>query len=312
VLALSYELEHPQTLVRAYEAKGALSDENYVSINHVWNRVSYSSGDGDFVTYGENGVEKKLSSFSREIIFEDQGSPKKLEIRYSNGEVAVTQTVLIQNDSYPINVAWSLSPLISEVTNASLYVSVFFDLHFSLEKAYVPGLLNWESPWSRPSDSKENDWAVVTFSRSTLTDDFIGFYDEEAEVAFALKFEELPDWGNVGVLTSRQIDAVRFQYNFDKISVGEPASFVYRVLTFSKSSYAEMQELDELGSQFEFKPSSEFEVSSRDYRDFIRDNNIGFIVYDKNQLDTKIIRCKLLELIYSNERYVIFRIKSNS
>jgi hypothetical protein len=32
-------------------------------------------------------------------------------------------------------------------------------------------------------------------------------------------------------------------------------------------------------------------------------------VYDRNQLDTKLVRSKLLELIYSNDRYVIFKVK---
>jgi hypothetical protein len=313
VLELSYELENPLTLIRAYEAKGDVSDENYVSLNHVWYMVSYSAADGNFISYRANGVYKEripLSNFTREAFFEDQSSPKNLTFRYFNDEVIITQTILVQNDAYPINVAWSLAPAESEITNVTLYVSTFFDLHFSFEKAYVPGALDWENPWSRPSYSQEG-WAVVNFSRSTLTGNYLGFYDETEEIVFALNFEDLPDWGNVGVLASRQIDAVRFQYDFDKISINQTAFFTYQVLTFSKSSYPEMQPLSEVKSLFELKPSAPFEVKSRDYHDYIREENIQFIVYDKNQLDTKIIRCKLLELVYSNDRYVIFRVKSN-
>jgi hypothetical protein len=126
-----------------------------------------------------------------------------------------------------------------------------------------------------------------------------------------MNFSELPDWGNVGALGSRQIDAIRFQYDFDKIRVNQTASFAYRILTFSASSFPEMQNLNDLRGLFAFKPATTFEVYSRDYRDYIKDFNIGFLVYDKNQLDTKIISCKLLELVYSNDRYAIFRIKSN-
>jgi len=313
VLELSYELEHPLTLVRAYEQKGEISDENYVAINHVWNKVSYSSGDGNFISYRANSVDKKttLSSLSREIIFQDQGSSKKLVIHYFNDEINITQTILVQNDSYPINFAWTLSPLKSQISNAALYVSTFFDLHFAFEKAYVPGVLDWENPWSRPSYSQGNDWAVVNFSRSTLTDNYLGFYNENEEVFFALNFKELPDWGNVGVLASRQIDAIRFQYNFDKININQTAFFTYQVLTFSKSSYPEMQQLNDVKNLFGVKPLTPFEVKSRDYHDFINEKNIKFVVYDKNQLDTTIIRCKLLELVYSNDRYVIFKVKNN-
>ena len=56
VLDLSYEIEHPLTLVRAYAAKGNISDENYISINNVWRRVSYLSAAGIFLSFRENGV----------------------------------------------------------------------------------------------------------------------------------------------------------------------------------------------------------------------------------------------------------------
>jgi hypothetical protein len=172
-------------------------------------------------------------------------------------------------------------------------------------------VLNWDNPWSKPSYSKGNEWAVVNFSRSTLTDNYIGFYDEKEDIAFALRFEKVPDWGNVGALANMQIDAVRFQYDFDKISANQTVAFSYQILAFSKSSYPAMQQLSELKSLFDTKPSGTFEVTSRDYRDFIKEYSIRFLVYDKNQLDPKIINCKLLELIYSNDRYVIFRIKSS-
>ena len=55
VLSLSYEIEHPQTLIRAYQAKGDISDETYISIDQVWNRISHSSETGDFLSYTVNG-----------------------------------------------------------------------------------------------------------------------------------------------------------------------------------------------------------------------------------------------------------------
>jgi hypothetical protein len=314
VLDLAYEMEHPLTLVRAYDlTKGDISDENYVSINGVWYKVSFLSGDGNFISYTANGGYKekiKLSDFNRESLFEDDSSTEKLIIRYFNDEVIITQTIRVQNDTYPIDVAWTISPVNSEISNVALYVSSFFGLRFSFTEAYIPGILDWKNPWNKPSNFKENEWAVVNFSSSTLTDNYLGFYDETNDVAFALKFEDLPDWGNVGALDSMQIDAVRFQYNFDKIDVNHTSSFAYQVLTFWKSSFPEMHNLSDLKSLFDFKPATTFEVKSRDYHDYIKENNIGFIVYDKNQLDTKLIRARILELVYSNDRYVIFRVKN--
>jgi len=316
VLDLAYEIEHPLTLIRAYDmTKGDIADENYVSMNDVWYKVTYSAADGNKISYRTNGVYKanvSLSSFTRESNFEDHSSPKKVTFTYFNDEIRLTQTILVQNDTYPITVAWSLFPIENEVTDIELYLSTFFDLQFSFTEAYIPGMLDWQNPWENYSNAKGSEWAVVDFSRSTLTDNCLGFYDATNEVFFAFNFQELPNWGNVGALESMQIDAIRFQYNFDKIDINENASFTYQYTTFSKTSFSGMPALTDPNSLFDFKPATEFELKSRDYHEYIINENIGFIVYDKNQLDTKIIRCKILELVYSNDRYVIFKIKNVS
>jgi len=311
VLELAYELEHPLTLVRTYESKGAISGENYVSINSVWKRVSYSSGAGDFLSYKINGEEhvSELHRLNREIIFEDQSYPKKMSIHYFNEELNLIQTIQFQNNSYPINVSWILSSNNVELTEVKLYVSTFFDLSFSFTKAYVPGVLFWENPWDKPSDSKNNEWAVTNFTRNNLTENLISIYDEKDKIVFAIKFDVLPEWGNLGALSSKQIDALRFQYEFNKVEINQTISRNFDIMSFSRNDYSEMQDLSELISLFDSKLVSEHDVLSRDYHTYIKDNNIEFIVYDKNQLDTKLVNSKLLTLVYSNDRYAIFKIK---
>jgi hypothetical protein len=313
VLGLSYEVEHPLTQVRTYVAKGYISDENYVSIDNVWKRVSYLSEQGVFVSFRENDAAHyfDISSLDREIVLDAQNYPKKLLIKYFNDDIVLTESILVQNDSYPITVDWTLSPLKSEINDVALYISNFFDLQFSFEKAYVPGSLDWENPWSRPSYAQGNEWAVVSFSNNNLTDNYIGAYDEENNVAFALNFAELPDWGNVGVLSSRNIDAIRFQYQFDNVDVNQTVSVTYQILTFSKSSFPEMPQLSELKNFFDFKSSSAFDVKSRNYVDYIKELRVDFVVYDKTRFDSKLLSSKILQLVYSNDGYVICRIKNN-
>ena len=62
VLSLSYEIEHPQTLIRAYEARGDIAEETYVSMDQVWKRISYASGTGNFLSYTVNGNDYKLTT----------------------------------------------------------------------------------------------------------------------------------------------------------------------------------------------------------------------------------------------------------
>ncbi len=80
VLSLSYQIQDSQTSLRAYEAKGDISDENYVPINQVWYRVAFSSSEGDFLSFTQNSTNYKftLSQLNREIYFDDQSYPKEI------------------------------------------------------------------------------------------------------------------------------------------------------------------------------------------------------------------------------------------
>ncbi len=113
VLSLSYEIQDPQNLIRAYEAKGLVTDENYVSIDQVWYQISVSKSDGDFLSFIQNGKNCTfpLSDLKKEISFNDQSYPKNLTLTYSNDYVDLTQTMLVQNDSYAIGISWAVTPL---------------------------------------------------------------------------------------------------------------------------------------------------------------------------------------------------------
>ncbi len=157
VLSLSYSIQDPQNLVKAYEANGDIDEENYVSINQIWYRVSYSSTAGDFISFTQNGTNYNfpLSDLSREISFDEQSYPAKVEFLYSNDYVELTETMLVQNDSYPINVSWAVTPLQSDISNVTLYLTTYFDLQFDFTKAQIPQLMNWVNPWDVPSKTTD-------------------------------------------------------------------------------------------------------------------------------------------------------------
>lgn len=317
VLTLSYEIEHPQTLLKAYGAKGYITDENYVSIDHVWNRVSYFSTNGDFVYYTQDGIEHELplSDLSKQITLERQGNSKKLNFSYTDEKFIVTKTVQAQNNNYAFNVTWTLTPLMSTISNVTLYLSTFFDLRFNFDKVQIPQAMDWVNPWDadpirvskQETDDTQTDWAVANFLNTDLKNGYMGLYDSQNNIAYAFNFTDKPAWGNIGALANRQIDAVRFEYALGDIGTNQTAQCTYQVLTLAKDSFSQLEpeNLENLLSQ----STPEFFVGTRDYRDYICENNIGFMVYDRNQLDTQIINSKILQLVYSNDRYIIFKIQ---
>jgi len=106
-----------------------------------------------------------------------------------------------------------------------------------------------------------------------------------------------------------QIDAIRIRYNStQQVAPGNSVSFSYQTLTFSEGSYYQTVPHDQLKEMFTIQPAWYFTVASRNYIDVIKEYNVGFLVYDKNQLDPKLVRSSILELVYSNSRYAIFKV----
>jgi hypothetical protein len=323
VLKLDYEIEGSQTLVKAYETNGYTSDENYVSINHIWYRVSFSSMAGNFVSFNQNGVNYRyvLSDLNRTISL-DENNHKEIKFRYFNNQVVVTQTILVQNDSFPINISWSISPINGDISAVTLYLTTYFDLHFHFDIAQIPQLLNWVNPWDADSKTTNGEeWATVDFSNSDIVDHYVGIYDQHKQTAFAFYFTDFPDWGNIGALSNHQIDALRYQYNFNQIGANQTVMRQYQILTLAKDNYPTLQP-DDLKNLFNSKVD-QFPVLIHNYKEYIAENNIGFIVYEKNQIDDhtglplgssflpQIAQCVFLELVYSNSRYDVFKVLGN-
>jgi hypothetical protein len=317
VLSLSYELDNIEhTMVRAYEAKGDIMDDTYVYVDQVWDHVAYSSGSGDFLNYTLNGASNKvqLSSLSHQTSFFNETMPKKIVTFYSNEDIELTRTISVGNDTYAITTSWIVTPLKNGIDSASLYITSLFDLKYTFSKAQVPGVLDWVNPWDAPDQIKEQNnstelpqtnWAVASFTSKDLTKRYVGVYDDKNNVAFAINFTNLPTWCNIGALGNGQIDAIRFQYDFPSLEINQSAGCNYQTLTLSRSSYPILSP-DALQGIFDLRPS--LTINGRTYIDYIAINSIEFVVYDRNQLDTSMIHSRLLQLIYSNDRYVIFKI----
>jgi hypothetical protein len=311
VLSLSYNIQDAQNLFQAYEAYGYTYLESYISINQVWYRVSYSSTAGDFVSFTQNGknYDFPLSNLTRDVYFDEQSYPTQIEFRFFNQHLALTETMLVQNVTYPTDISWAVSPLNSDISNVTLYLTNYFDLQFTFDKAQIPQLMNWVNPWNVTSKTTDGKlWAVVNFPNTT-SDNYVGVYDDKDQIAYAFNFTDWPNWGNIGALGNGQIDAVRFQYQFSQIDANQTVSRQYQVLCLSRNNFPTLQP-SSLEGLFDFK-TVPFNVYTKDYKDYIAENNIEFIVYDKNQLDPNIVHLKFLQLIYSNDRYVIFKILSD-
>lgn len=313
VLDLSYEMQHPLTMVRVYETKGNFT-EWYISANMVWTRLVYLDSATtliSFRTQQDTLHTYELSSLNRTVTVDDSAYPKSVSTQFSGEGFTLTQVISASNSSYPLTITWHLSALQEDLTDVKLYLNYYFDSTFSFTKAYIPSLLNWESPWNNPTKS-EPGWVVTSFIGEKLdTGDYISVYTESDQAAFGVKFVDSPAFGNIGALSSGNIDAIRFEYQFSRVEAYTTETKAYQLLSFSQSSTPQIENLAEMNTLFDHKIADSFNVDSRDFTTIARENNIGFTVYDTQRFDESLLNSKWLEVIYANNKYILCKISLN-
>ncbi len=311
VLDLSYELMHPLTMLRVYETAGSITEENYIYFNMVWTRISYF--DADLATISFRDPQDTLhtyalSGLNRTTTIDKTGYPISISTKYTGEDFTLVQTTSVSNDSYPLTVTWQLKALSEDLSNVVLYLNYFFEPNFAFSNAYVPTMLDWQNPWDNPTRS-ENGWAVTTFSDMNLSSgNYVSAYAEKNQTAFSIKFDDTPTMGNVGVLSSQKIDAIRFEYQLQKVNAHETVTKTYQLLTFSQSSTPELTNLAAMNTLFDVKTTEPIKVKCRDFASIIQENRIDFVVYDKQKFNSDRLDSEWLQLVYANDNYVICKI----
>jgi len=309
MLNLAYELEHPLTLFRVYEDPMPYELEQYnVLIHGVWCRVAFLFDEETSICYSKDGkiFSVKISNLKREIFWSEEDDFKKLNLLYLNsGEFAAMESVTVINNRVPLRINWTFTPLNDQIKFLHFNLSIHFDLFRSFEKAYIPGMLSWETPWKSPSFIEVNrKWALVDFYPENLMENYIAVHDPKNNIFFAIKFETYPVWGSLGVLSTNQIDALRLKYWLGNSS--RKVSISYLLAAFSEESFPVNLNIFTAAFTTEVR---DFTVSCRDYRTCAMEGDIQFLVFDREKFRKEFLNHDFLELVYSNDRYVICKIK---
>jgi len=311
VLNLAYEMENPITLFRVYEARMPYELDQYnVLVHNIWKRSLFLYDEETSLSYVENGMKfsANLSDLNRKIFWIEENNCKNLQIQYSlKGKFNLTESVNMKDDNLPVSVTWTFTSLSKEIKDLNINLSIHFDLYLSFEKAYVPGLLDWESPWNKSSFVEENGrWALVDLPKN-LTKNYVAVYDHLSNIFCAIKLVDAPKWGSMGVLQTGQIDALRLSYKFERLDY--KASFTYWVLTFSEESFQSVN-LSDFEKFFDLKVN--FNVRYGDYLTYAKEFRIQFVVFDVKKFRSEFLNVDFLQLIYSDSEYVICKIKGIS
>jgi hypothetical protein len=279
----------------------------------VWTRIAYSPMNEAYFSYRDDNDTlhySALSSLNRSISIDQVHNPKTTTVTYLGDNFALKEIIEFANSTYQSTVKWQVSALSSSLNYASLYLSEYLNPSLAFTKANIPGVLDWANPKSNATKVDAGQWSIASFSSQNFKDDkCIDVLDESNKAAFALKFVDLPSSGNVGSLAVGNIDAVRWQYNFYRVKANYTVTVVYQTLSFSMTSLPQLKNAQEMNTLFDSKPKEQFEVQARNFASIIRDNCVSFIVYDSTRFDKKILISGWLQLVYSNDKYVILKVK---
>lgn len=311
ILTMAYEVEHPLTLFRVYEFPMPYERDQYnVLINNIWRRAAFLFDEETSVSYTRDGrpFSIKISDLERRIFWKVENGCKKLQIQYSfKNEFFLTESVEARNNQIPMFVSWIFTPLGSGIENLKFNLSIHFDLYRSFERAYIPGILNWESPWNKPSFVEGNrKWALVDFNPKNLSKNYVAVYDPLNHIFHAFKFEDYPEWGSIGVLSTNQIDALRLMYSLN--NADENVSLSYSIVAFSEESFRKIN-FNLFDEVFTLNITNNFTVQYRDYFTCAGEEGIKFLVFDREKFRNEFLNHGFLQLVYSNNRYVICKIK---
>jgi len=311
ILTMAYEVEHPLTLFRVYEFPMPYERDQYnVLINNIWRRAAFLFDEETSVSYTRDGklFSMKISDLERRIFWKVENGCRKLQIQYSfKNEFLLTESVEARNNQIPMFVDWVFTPLSGEIENLKFNLSIHFDLYRSFEKAYIPGILNWESPWNKPSFVERNrKWALVDFNSKNLSKNYVAVYDPLNRIFYAFKFENYPEWGSIGVLSTNQIDALRLMYSLN--NVDKNVSLSYSIVAFSEESFRKI-DFNSFDEVFTLNITNNFTVQYRDYFTCAREEGIKFLVFERDKFRNEFLNNGFLQLVYSNNRYVLCKIK---
>jgi hypothetical protein len=315
VLDLSYEIMHPLSTIKVYDAKTNVTDENFFITNMVWKRATLLQPSDSFVSYREPDgslMVYPLATMNRSITMDIVNYPKRITVYYQGENVSLTQNFLVQNSSYPVTVQWQITATKHDLHYISLYLCQYMDPIYMWNKANVPGHLNWSNPNENATKADPGNWAITAFNHSSIVENStIDIYDESDGFGFAIRFMDAPNQGNIGALGNGRIDALRWQYDILQLEANYTMTRIYQMLTFAMDSCPQLTDPQNMDSLFDFKTTEPFQVDCRNFPSTISQNNVRFVVYDIASFDRKILESSWEQLVYSNNEYVVLKIKTD-
>ena len=227
---------------------------------------------------------------------------------YNHELFMVEKVVTFSNNSLVISIDWKIEAH-HDLPSAKLAFINYMEPSLDYKEALVPGVLEWQNPWDNASFvNAYGRWAVVEGPSAMLDENFVAILDAENGVLAALKFDDLPDWFVLGALDNRFVDALRLRYELGDLSEGDKREISLSVFVYA-FEFDEIERWTGSALKQQFDSKTNLPVQVRDFRTYIEDYNIKFVVVDTQQLLSNNEASPALDRIYDNSRSTVYTTK---
>ncbi len=313
ILYLFYEMENTHVLSREYVHGGSISGHViHVSVNNIWVEALSIPDSDVYVNYKDVYGKSKVVSLtetSKKIYWSHSTiDESQLVAEYSHDLFTLEKVVTFHSESSAVDFEWRFTARL-DLADVELKIFGFMEPSLDFRKAFIPGVLEWQNPWDKPSRMNiTGNWSVVECPPNNLGDNITATLDEENGMLVVFEFADVPEWLNVGALGNRFIDALRTGYVLGDLTKDESLEISFSILlnSFDPNDSEKWTKtvLKQLLDEGTYLP-----VQQRDFVTYIEENNIEFVVINSQQLLSSVKSSPILDRVYSNNKFAVYIVR---
>jgi hypothetical protein len=313
VLYSFYEMENSRTLTQEYDLESSTSGQSiYASVYNIWTETMNIPNNQVNVIYRHSfgGWVTVSLSETVENIYWTQNSTDEAQLvsEYVHELFTVEKAVTFSSNSSVINVEWKIKAH-QNLANVKLAFSNYMEPSLDYKEALVPGVLDWQNPWDNATYvNAYEEWSVVEGSFDMLDENLVAVLDAQNGILTAFEFDDLPDWFTLGALDNLFIDALRLRYELGDLAEGESREISFSILVYA-FEFEEIERWTESVLKQQFDSKTNLPVHERDFRTYIEEYNIKFVVVDTQQVLSNIVAAPALDRVYDNSRSIVYTTK---
>ena len=252
-------------------------------------------------------IRTHLSDFQeRSIQTLNESSSEVLVLSHSTyKQFTLTRSLILQNDRSFIELIYNITAS-QRLEEACLTLDALLP-NVTFSKVLLPGILEWGSPWDKPTDSSAEHWASIASTSNNMTESLVAYTNSMDNILAVLRFDE---GFSITVNSTAERGIHESMVTFPLGTIQENGTRTIRIelgffnlrSTWSQMSIGEIKQLFEAHSE-----GGAIKVRSlQDILDLLSSGGPVYVMSEDEYLSPSFPDCPLFDRIYANDRIVAY------